>query len=66
VTPPGTWTLSRVGGGSNSEGEGEEEEQFFRLSVQNEIEVLEEKLREVDGWERRVGELEVLLSVQEA
>jgi len=36
-----------------------------RMSVQNEIRVLEDKLKEVDGWEVRVKELEALLSVQE-
>jgi len=36
-----------------------------RMSVQNEIRVLEDKLKEVDGWEARVKELEALLSVQE-
>ena len=35
------------------------------MSVQNEIRVLEDKLKEVDGWEARVKELEALLSVQE-
>ena len=35
------------------------------MSLQREIKVLEEKLEEVEGWERRVKELETLLGVQE-
>ena len=35
------------------------------MSLQREIKVLEEKLQEVEGWERRVKELEVLLGTQE-
>lgn len=50
---PGKWILARVGTPEE------------RLSVQHEIKVLEEKLKEVDGWETRVGELEALLGVQE-
>jgi ATP-binding cassette subfamily D (ALD) long-chain fatty acid import protein len=51
---PGKWTLSRVGTPEE------------RLSVQHEIKVLEEKLKEVDGWETRVKELEALLGVEES
>jgi ATP-binding cassette subfamily D (ALD) long-chain fatty acid import protein len=50
---PGKWTLARVGTPEE------------RQSVQHEIRDLEDKLREVVGWERRVEELEGLLSVQE-
>jgi len=50
---PGKWILARVGTPEE------------RMSVQNEIRVLEDKLKEVDGWEVRVKELEALLSVQE-
>ena len=35
------------------------------MSLQREIKVLEEKLQEVEAWERRVQELEVLLGIQE-
>jgi len=50
---PGKWTLSRVGTPEE------------RMSLQKEIKVLEEKLHEVEAWEKRVKELEVLLGVQE-
>ncbi len=50
---PGKWTLSRVGTAEE------------RMSVQNEITVLEEKLKEVGGWEAKVNELQELLCVQE-
>ncbi|KDR76478.1 hypothetical protein GALMADRAFT_67361 [Galerina marginata CBS 339.88] len=50
---PGRWTLSRIGTPEE------------RMSLQKEIRVLEEKLQEVDGWETRVRELEVLLGAQE-
>jgi len=50
---PGKWTVARVGTAAE------------RMSVRAEIEVLEERLEEVGGWERRVRELEALLSVQE-
>ncbi|KAF8190182.1 ATP-binding cassette transporter [Pholiota molesta] len=50
---PGKWTLSRIGTPEE------------RMSLNREIGVLEEKLREVEGWEARVKELETLLSVQE-
>ncbi|KAK2464650.1 hypothetical protein APHAL10511_003343 [Amanita phalloides] len=46
------WTLTRVG---------TEEE---RMGVDREIRMLEERLAEVDGWEKRVRELERLLAVQ--
>jgi len=52
-TEPGKWTLSRIG---------TREE---RMSIEREIKVLEEKLQEVEAWEKRVQELEVLLGVQE-
>ena len=52
-TEPGKWTLSRIG---------TREE---RMSLQREIKVLEEKLQEVEAWEKRVQELEVLLGIQE-
>lgn len=35
------------------------------MSLQREIKVLEEKLQEVEAWEKRVQELEVLLGIQE-
>ncbi len=50
---PGKWILAQVGTPEE------------RMSVQNEIRVLEDKLKEVDGWEVRVKELEALLSIQE-
>ncbi|KAF4616465.1 hypothetical protein D9613_008752 [Agrocybe pediades] len=50
---PGKWTLSRVGTPEE------------RMSLQKEIKVLEEKLHEVEAWEKRVKELETLLGVQE-
>jgi len=52
-TEPGKWTLSRIGTPEE------------RMSLQREIKVLEEKLQEVEGWEKRVKELEVLLGVEE-
>ena len=50
---PGKWTIARVGTAAE------------RMSVRAEIEALEEKLEEVDEWEKRVKELEGLLTVQE-
>ena len=50
---PGKWTLSRIGTPEE------------RMSLNREIRVLEEKLKEVEGWEARVQELEALLGVQE-
>ncbi len=50
---PGKWTLSRIGTPEE------------RMSLNREIGVLEEKLKEVEGWEARVRELEALLGVQE-
>ena len=35
------------------------------MSLEREIKVLEEKLQEVDAWEKRVQELDVLLGIQE-
>ncbi|KAF8906834.1 ABC transporter transmembrane region 2-domain-containing protein [Gymnopilus junonius] len=52
-TSPGRWSLSRIGTPEE------------RMSIQKEIKVLEERLEEVEGWERRVRELEGLLGVQE-
>ncbi|KAF9486215.1 hypothetical protein BDN70DRAFT_846696 [Pholiota conissans] len=52
-TSPGKWTLSRIGTPEE------------RMSLNREIGVLEEKLKEVEGWEARVKELETLLGVQE-
>jgi ATP-binding cassette subfamily D (ALD) long-chain fatty acid import protein len=49
----GRWTLSRVG---------TEEE---RMGIDREIVTLKDKLAEVDKWERRVNELNELLSVQD-
>ena len=40
---------------------GTEEE---RMGVDREIRILEERLAEVEGWEKRVKELEQLLGVQ--
>lgn len=50
---PGRWTLSRIGTPEE------------RMSLNREIGVLEEKLKEVAGWEARVKELEALLGVEE-
>ena len=47
-----SWTLTKVG---------TEEE---RMGVDREIKILEERLAEVEGWEKRVKELEQLLGVQ--
>lgn len=44
------WTLSRVGTAEE------------RMEIHREIKSLEEKLADVEGWESRVKELEVLLS----
>ncbi|KAF8970375.1 ABC transporter transmembrane region 2-domain-containing protein [Flammula alnicola] len=52
-TSPGKWTLSRIGTPEE------------RMSLNREIGVIEEKLKEVAGWEKRVKELEELLGVQE-
>ena len=49
----GSWTLSRVGTAEE------------RMGIDREIVSLEEKLSEVDGWEKRVKELSKALSVQE-
>ena len=46
------WTLTKVG---------TEEE---RMGVDREIKILEERLAEVEGWEKRVKELEQLLGAQ--
>ena len=53
ASSPGKWTLSRIGTPEE------------RMSLNREIRVLEEKLKEVEGWEARVQELEALLGVQE-
>ena len=47
-----SWTLTKVG---------MEEE---RMGVDREIKILEEWLAEVEGWEKRVKELDQLLGVQ--
>ena len=49
-----SWTLTKVG---------TEEE---RMGVDREIKILEERLAEVEGWEKRVKELEQLLGVQKS
>jgi ATP-binding cassette subfamily D (ALD) long-chain fatty acid import protein len=49
----GTWTLSRIG---TAEG---------RMGVDREILILEDKLAEVGGWERRLKELDDLLAVRD-
>lgn len=49
----GSWTLKRA--------DTEEE----RMGLDREIASLEEKLAEVDKWEKRVKELDALLGVQE-
>ena len=48
----GSWTLSRVGTVEE------------RMGVDREIATLEDKLAEIDQWERRVNELNELLRVQ--
>lgn len=50
----GSWTLNRIGTAEE------------RMGLDREIIQLEEKLAEVDRWEKRVGELTKMLSVQEA
>ncbi|KJA26893.1 hypothetical protein HYPSUDRAFT_198675 [Hypholoma sublateritium FD-334 SS-4] len=50
---PGKWTLSRIGTPEE------------RMSLNREIGMLEEKLKEVEGWEARVQELDALLGVEE-
>ena len=49
----GSWTLTRVGTAEE------------RMGIDREIVSLEEKLAEVEGWEKRVKELSKALSVQE-
>ncbi|KAH8097062.1 ABC transporter transmembrane region 2-domain-containing protein [Cristinia sonorae] len=50
----GSWTLTKVGGAEE------------RMGLDREIITLEEKLADVEGWEKRVKELTKALSVQEA
>ncbi|KAJ8461840.1 hypothetical protein ONZ45_g18149 [Pleurotus djamor] len=50
----GKWTLSRIGTAEE------------RMEIDREVASLEAKLAEVDAWERRVKELDVLLSAQES
>ena len=50
----GSWILNRIGTAEE------------RMGLDREIIQLEEKLAEVDRWEKRVGELTKMLSVQEA
>jgi ATP-binding cassette subfamily D (ALD) long-chain fatty acid import protein len=45
----GNWTLARIGTAE------------ARMGIDREIGMLESKLKEVEGWERRVKELECLL-----
>ena len=45
----GNWTLARIGTVE------------ARVGIEREIGMLESKLKEVEQWERRVNELEVLL-----
>lgn len=49
----GKWALKRIGTAEEM------------MDIDREIVSLENKLREVASWEKRVGELEGLLSVQE-
>lgn len=48
----GGWTLSRLGTAEE------------RVSINHEIAILEDKLAEVEGWEKRVMELNGLLGIQ--
>ncbi len=50
----GLWTLSQVGTAEE------------RMGMDREILAIEEKLAEVDGWEKRVKELTKELSAEEA
>jgi ATP-binding cassette, subfamily D (ALD), peroxisomal long-chain fatty acid import protein len=50
----GSWTLSRVGTAEE------------RMGIDREILSLENKLAEVNEWERRVKELDTLLAVEES
>ncbi|KAH9077907.1 ABC transporter transmembrane region 2-domain-containing protein [Lactarius deliciosus] len=50
----GSWTLSRIGTAE------------ARMGIDREIGMLQSKLKEVEGWERRVKELEVMLGPQGA
>ncbi|KAJ3987046.1 ABC transporter transmembrane region 2-domain-containing protein [Lentinula detonsa] len=63
----GRWTLAHIGKDAVltplSEAEGEEGELW--LGFNREIATLERKLKEVDGWEMRLKELDALLKVQE-
>lgn len=49
----GSWTLTQVGTAEE------------RMGIDREIVAIEERLAEVEGWERRVKELARALSVQE-
>ena len=49
----GSWTLSQVGTAEE------------RMELDREIVAIEQRLEEVEGWERRVKELTKALSVQE-
>ncbi|KAJ4468734.1 ABC transporter transmembrane region 2-domain-containing protein [Lentinula aciculospora] len=63
----GRWTLAHIGQDAVltplAEAEGEEGELW--LGFNREIATLERKLKEVDGWEKRLEELEALLKVQD-
>lgn len=48
----GSWTLARIGTAE------------ARIGIDREIGMLESRLKEVEQWERRVKELEVLLGPQ--
>ncbi|KAI9459179.1 ABC transporter transmembrane region 2-domain-containing protein [Lactarius psammicola] len=48
----GSWTLARIGTAE------------ARMGIDREIGMLQSKLKEVEGWERRVKELEVMLGPQ--
>ena len=49
----GSWTLTRVGTAEE------------RMGIDREIVSLEERLAEVEGWEKRVKELSKALAIQE-
>jgi ATP-binding cassette subfamily D (ALD) long-chain fatty acid import protein len=50
----GNWTLARIGTAE------------ARIGIDREIGMLESRLKEVEQWERRIKELEVLLGPQGA
>lgn len=57
--PPGSWTLARIGATAA------ERVKTLGTEFDKEIHELEEQLKQVDSWEKRVKELDKMLKVQE-